>query len=68
MAYDLEEQEQIAHLKALWEKYGGFVMTVITIVLLAIAGYRGWGWYQANQAAEAAASTTSCAPQSAPRM
>jgi len=55
MAYDLEEQEQIAHLKALWEKYGGFVMTVITIVLLAIAGYRGWGWYQANQAAEAAA-------------
>ncbi|MEK9777412.1 MAG: tetratricopeptide repeat protein, partial [Quisquiliibacterium sp.] len=39
----------------LWEKYGGFVMTVITVVLLSVAGYRGWGWYQSNQAAEAGA-------------
>ncbi len=27
---------------------------MITVVLLAIAGYRGWGWYQAKQALEAA--------------
>lgn len=54
MAYDLEEQEQLARLKAFWERYGNFILTVITVVLLAIAGYRGWGWYQASQAAEAA--------------
>jgi len=55
MAYDLEEQEQLARFKAFWERYGNFILTVITVVLLAIAGYRGWGWYQARQASEAAA-------------
>lgn len=54
MAYDLEEQEQIARIKAFWERYGNFILTVLTVVLLSIAGYRGWGWYQAKQANEAA--------------
>ncbi len=55
MAYDLEEQEQIATMKAFWEKYGNFILTVITVVLLAVAAYRGWGWYQARQSAQASA-------------
>jgi predicted negative regulator of RcsB-dependent stress response len=53
MAYDLEEQEQLATLKAFWNQYGNFILTVVTIVLLAIAGWRGWGWYQARQSAQA---------------
>jgi predicted negative regulator of RcsB-dependent stress response len=53
MAYDLEEQEQIETLKAFWKSYGNFILTVITVVLLAIAGYRGWGWYQHSQATSA---------------
>lgn len=53
MAYDLEEQEQIESLKAFWKKYGNTLMSVLTVVLLAFAGWRGWGWYQARQAAEA---------------
>lgn len=55
MAYDLQEQEQIDELKAFWNRYGNFILTVLTVVLLAIAGYRGWGWYEARQAAGAAA-------------
>ena len=55
MAYNLEEQEQIATLKAFWNQYGNFILTLITIVLLAIAGWRGWGWYQSRQAADASA-------------
>ncbi len=54
MAYDLEEQEQLASFKAFWNQYGNFLLTVITVVLLAIAGWRGWGWYQAREAASAA--------------
>jgi predicted negative regulator of RcsB-dependent stress response len=54
MAYDLEEQEQLASLKAWWEKYGNFVLTVITLVLLAFAAWNGWRWYQRNDAAQAA--------------
>ena len=55
MAYDLEEQEQIATLRAFWNQYGNFILTLITIMLLAIAGWRGGGWYQSRQAAEASA-------------
>jgi predicted negative regulator of RcsB-dependent stress response len=54
MAYDLEEQEQIAELKAWWQKYGNFILTVITLVLLGFAAFNGWQWYQRNQAAQAA--------------
>jgi len=53
MAYDLEDQEQLEGLKAFWQQYGNFILTVITVVMLAIAGYMGWGRYQASQAAEA---------------
>jgi len=41
MAYDLEEQEQLAELKALWNKYGNFILTVVTVVLLGFAAYNG---------------------------
>lgn len=54
MAYDLEEQEQLAELKAWWQKYGNFILTAITLVLLGFAAFNGWQWYQRNQAAQAA--------------
>lgn len=55
MAYDLQEQEQIATFKAWWEKYGNFVLTVATLVLLAIAAFNGWRWYERREALAAAA-------------
>ncbi len=54
MAYDLEEQEQIEGIKAFWKSYGNFILTAVTVVLLAIAGVRGWYWYQDRKASEAA--------------
>jgi predicted negative regulator of RcsB-dependent stress response len=54
MAYDLEEQEQLAELKAWWAKYGNFIMTVTTLVLLGFAAYNGWQWYGREQASKAA--------------
>jgi predicted negative regulator of RcsB-dependent stress response len=54
MAYDLEEQEQLAHFRAWWEKYGNLVLTAVTAVLLAFAAYNGWNWYQRDQAVKAA--------------
>ena len=55
MAYDLEEQEQLAALKAWWARWGNLVLGAITLVLLAIAGWNGWNWYQREQAAKAGA-------------
>ena len=54
MAYDLEEQEQLAQLKAWWQKYGNTILTAITIVLFGFAAYNGWRWYQREQAKTAA--------------
>ncbi len=54
MAYDLEEQEQLATLKAWWNQYGNLVTWVVTAALLAFAGWSGWKYYQRDQAGKAA--------------
>jgi predicted negative regulator of RcsB-dependent stress response len=55
MAYDLEEQEQLAGIKAFWERRGNLILIVATAALVAVAGWRGWGWYQMQQAMKASA-------------
>ncbi|RFP20524.1 hypothetical protein D0T25_14130 [Duganella sp. BJB488] len=55
MAYDLEEQEQIATLKAWWDKYGNLTSWVLIAGLAAYSGFVGWNKYQGNQAAQASA-------------
>ncbi len=54
MAYDPQEQEQLDSFKAWWEKYGNFILTTATVVLLAFAAYNGWRWYERSQAQAAA--------------
>jgi predicted negative regulator of RcsB-dependent stress response len=53
MAYDLEEQEQIASIKAWWNQYGNSLTWVLIIALAAYAGWTGWNVYQSKQAAQA---------------
>lgn len=53
--YDLEEQEQLAALKAWWKEHGGGVALVAVLVAAAVAAWNGWVWYQRSQAAQAAA-------------
>ncbi|MDR0635188.1 MAG: tetratricopeptide repeat protein [Azoarcus sp.] len=53
--YDLEEQEQIAQIRAWWERYGNLVVTVLLAAALAFAGWAGWRRYHAGNAAEAGA-------------
>lgn len=55
MAYNLEEQEQLENLKAFWNQYGNFIVTIVAVIALSIAAWRGYGWYQERQTAEAAA-------------
>ena len=54
MALDLEEQEQVAELKAWWNQYGNLIVSAITAAAIAFAGWQGWRWYSASQAAQAA--------------
>ena len=53
--YDLEEQEQIAEMKAWWKQYGNLLAGVVAAVSIAIVAWQGWNWYQRNQAAQASA-------------
>ncbi|MGV3743049.1 MAG: YfgM family protein [Burkholderiaceae bacterium] len=53
MAYDLEEQEQLASLKAWWKQYGNLITWVLIAVLAGYAAWTGWNKYQQSQAAQA---------------
>jgi len=53
MAFDLEEQEQLAAIKSWWSQYGRLVVVTVVGSLLAVGGIRGWHYYQASQAAAA---------------
>jgi hypothetical protein len=51
--YDLEEQEQIAEIKAWWKQYGNLVVGIVTAVSIGVIAWQGWNWYQRGQAAQA---------------
>ncbi|QNA89793.1 tetratricopeptide repeat protein [Massilia sp. Dwa41.01b] len=55
MAYDLEEQEQIATFKAFWSKYGNLIMWVLILALGSFAVYNYWKKMQRDQSVEASA-------------
>ena len=54
-SYDFEEQERIAELKAWWEDNRWYVLGAIAAVIIGFAGYRGWLYWSARQAEDAAA-------------
>lgn len=53
MAYDLEEQEQLATLKAWWNQYGNLLTWLVIVALAAYSAWTGWNYYQRNQSAQA---------------
>ncbi|EJL92202.1 hypothetical protein PMI16_01141 [Herbaspirillum sp. CF444] len=53
MAYDLEEQEQLASIKAWWSKYGNLLTWVLIIALAAYAAWTGWNTYLNKQSQQA---------------
>lgn len=53
MAYDLEEQEQLATIQEWWKKYGNLATWVLIIALAGYAGWGGWKYYQNTQAVQA---------------
>jgi len=52
---DLEEQEQLEALKHFWKQYGNLINGVLIAILLAVAGWNLYQYWQRSQAAQAAA-------------
>lgn len=55
MAYDLEEQEQIAQLKAWWNQYGNLLIYASIAALVTVGAYQGWRAYRSSQVGAALA-------------
>ena len=55
MAYDLEEQEQIATLKGWWKDNGTTVLAALAAAAISLAGWLAWRSWQAGQVQQAAA-------------
>ena len=53
MAYDLEEQEQVDELKALWKKYGTYITKAAIAFFVLYGFFQGWGYYQNKQSLSA---------------
>ena len=52
---EVEEDVRREQLKSLWDRYGVFVIGVALLIVLGTAGWRGWEWYSARQAAQTGA-------------
>ena len=55
MAYDLEEQEQLASIKGWWHDNGTRLLAVLAVAAVVGSGWQGWRVWQANQAQQAGA-------------
>lgn len=52
-ALNLQEQEQLESLKGWWSDNGSWILGALLVVLVTVGGWRGWQYYQHQQATEA---------------
>ena len=49
---EVDEELRQDQMARLWKRYGNVVIALALLIVLGVAGYRGWQWYAARQAAE----------------
>jgi hypothetical protein len=52
---EVDEELRRERYQKLWERYGIYLVGAALVLVLAVAGWRGWEWYQAREAASAGA-------------
>jgi hypothetical protein len=52
---EVDEELRREQLQKLWQRYGVYVIGAALVVVLGVAGWRGWEWYQARESARAGA-------------
>jgi hypothetical protein len=50
---EVDEEVRREQLKKLWQRYGNYIVAACIVVVLAVAGWRGYDWWQSKKAAEA---------------
>ncbi len=46
MSIYMTEDEQLEAIKKWWKRYNGIVIVSVSVVMLAISGFRYWNWHQ----------------------
>lgn len=52
---EVDEEIRREQLKSLWDRYGVFVLAAAILIVVGVAGYNGWNYWQSHRAAEAGA-------------
>jgi hypothetical protein len=52
---EVDEEVRREQLKKLWDRYSHFIVAAAILVVAGIAGWRGYGWWEAKKAAESGA-------------
>jgi hypothetical protein len=52
---EIDEAVRHEQLKKLWERYGIYLVALAFVLVLGIAGWRGYAWWETRKAAEAGA-------------
>jgi hypothetical protein len=50
---EVDEEVRREQFKKLWDKWGNYLVGLAVVAVLAVAGWRGFEWWQAKKAAEA---------------
>ena len=52
---EVDEEVRREQLKKLWDRYGNYVVAAAVLVVVVLAAWRGYQWWEAKKAAEAGA-------------
>jgi hypothetical protein len=52
---EVDEELRRERLRAFWERYGGTIIGVALLIVIAVGGWRGYQWWEAKKASEAGA-------------
>lgn len=50
---EVDEEVRREKLKQLWDRYGHYIVALMLLIVLGIAGWRGYDWWMTKKAAEA---------------
>jgi hypothetical protein len=53
--HEVDEEVRREQLKKIWQRYGNYIIAGCLLVIVGIAGWRGYEWMQAKHAAESGA-------------
>ena len=52
---EVDEELRRERIEKLWQRYGVYIVAAAFLIVLAVAGWRAWDWYEIREAAKSGA-------------